>query len=84
MGGSKSLLIKLSHFEYAYAVTSQTYSRKINGDVLAPLASLGATAHKVAPDICLLANLKEVIAQHHRFHRLSPECLACSKRNCSL
>jgi adenylosuccinate lyase len=49
---------QLSGFEYAYPVTSQTYSRKIDIDVLAPLASLGATAHKLATDIRLLANLK--------------------------
>ncbi|KAJ6504694.1 L-Aspartase-like protein [Mycena vitilis] len=51
---------QLSGFDYAYPVTSQTYSRKIDIDVLAPLASLGATAHKVATDIRLLANLKEI------------------------
>ncbi|KIK09640.1 hypothetical protein K443DRAFT_671528 [Laccaria amethystina LaAM-08-1] len=55
-----SLVTKLSGFEYAYPVTSQTYSRKIDADVLAPLASLGATAHKIATDIRLLANLKEI------------------------
>lgn len=47
-------------FKYAYPVTSQTYSRKIDIDVLQPLASLGATAHKIATDIRLLANLKEM------------------------
>ncbi|GAW02049.1 adenylosuccinate lyase [Lentinula edodes] len=51
---------QLSGFDYAYPVTSQTYSRKIDIDVLAPLASLGATAHKIATDIRLLANLKEI------------------------
>ncbi|KAJ7657804.1 L-Aspartase-like protein [Mycena polygramma] len=54
------LVTKLSGFDYAYPVTSQTYSRKIDIDVLAPLASLGATAHKMATDIRLLANLKEI------------------------
>ncbi|KAF5326566.1 hypothetical protein D9611_000754 [Ephemerocybe angulata] len=54
------LVTKLSGFEYAYPVTSQTYSRKIDADVLGPLASLGATAHKIATDIRLLANLKEI------------------------
>ncbi|KAF8555179.1 Adenylosuccinate lyase [Imleria badia] len=54
------LVTKLSGFEYAYPVTSQTYSRKIDIDVLSPLASLGATAHKIATDLRLLANLKEV------------------------
>jgi len=41
-------------------VTSQTYSRKIDVDVLAPLASFGATTHKIATDLRLLANMKEV------------------------
>jgi adenylosuccinate lyase len=48
----------MSGFPYAYPVTSQTYSRKIDVDVLAPLASFGATAHKIATDLRLLANLK--------------------------
>jgi len=51
---------ELSGFSYAYPVTSQTYSRKVDIDVLAPLASLGATAHKIASDIRLLASLKEM------------------------
>lgn len=45
-------------FSYAYPVTSQTYSRKVDIDVLAPLASLGATAHKIGSDIRLLASMK--------------------------
>lgn len=51
---------ELSGFSYAYPVTGQTYSRRIDGDVLAPLALFGATVHKMATDIRLLANLKEV------------------------
>ena len=47
-------------FSTNYPVTGQTYSRKIDIDVLSPLASLGATAHKIATDIRLLANLKEM------------------------
>ncbi|KAF8494435.1 adenylosuccinate lyase [Russula emetica] len=54
------LVTEMSGFPYAYPVTSQTYSRKIDIDVLAPLASFGATAHKIATDLRLLANLKEV------------------------
>ena len=49
---------ELSGFTYAYPVTSQTYSRKIDIDALSPLSSFGATAHKIATDIRLLANLK--------------------------
>lgn len=52
---------ELSGFGYAYPVSSQTYSRKIDVDVLAPLASFGATAHKLATDLRLLANLKVCI-----------------------
>jgi adenylosuccinate lyase len=52
------LVTELSDFSYAYPVTSQTYSRKIDIDVLAPLASFGATAHKIATDLRLLAHLK--------------------------
>jgi len=51
---------ELSGFAYAYPVTSQTYSRKIDVDVLNALGSLGASAHKMATDIRLLANLKEI------------------------
>lgn len=53
-------IVELLGFDFAYPVTGQTYSRKIDIDVLAPLASLGATAHKMATDIRLLANLKEL------------------------
>ena len=49
---------ELSGFPFAYPVSSQTYSRKVDVDVLAPLASFGATAHKIASDIRLLAHLK--------------------------
>ena len=49
---------ELCGFSYAYPVSSQTYSRKIDIDVLCPLASFGATAHKIATDIRLLANMK--------------------------
>ncbi|ODQ82440.1 hypothetical protein BABINDRAFT_5406 [Babjeviella inositovora NRRL Y-12698] len=53
-------VVELMGFEHVYPVTGQTYSRKIDVDVLAPLASLGATAHKFATDVRLLANLKEM------------------------
>ncbi|KZO95500.1 adenylosuccinate lyase [Calocera viscosa TUFC12733] len=50
----------LMGFSYAYPVSGQTYSRKVDVQVIAPLASFGATAHKIATDIRLLAHLKEV------------------------
>lgn len=53
-------VVELLGFDIVYPVTGQTYSRKIDIDVLSPLASFGATAHKFATDIRLLANLKEI------------------------
>ena len=47
-------------FERSYAVTGQTYPRKVDHEVLMTLGSFGATAHKIATDIRLLAHLKEV------------------------
>jgi adenylosuccinate lyase len=51
---------ELSGFKHSYPVTGQTYSRKVDADTIYPLSSLGSTAHKIATDIRLLANLKEV------------------------
>lgn len=53
-------VVELMGFDYGYPVTGQTYSRKIDVDVLGQLASLGVSAHKFATDIRLLANLKEI------------------------
>nr|XP_042699453.1 adenylosuccinate lyase isoform X2 [Chrysemys picta bellii] len=47
-------------FKQAYLVTGQTYSRKVDVEVLSVLASLGASIHKICTDIRLLANLKEI------------------------
>lgn len=41
-------------------VTGQTYSRKIDAQVVAALANVAAGAHKFANDLRLLANLKEI------------------------
>ncbi|XP_032643753.1 adenylosuccinate lyase isoform X2 [Chelonoidis abingdonii] len=47
-------------FKRAYLVTGQTYSRKVDVEILSVLASLGASIHKICTDIRLLANLKEI------------------------
>ena len=47
-------------FDKSYAVTGQTYPRKVDHEILMVLGSFGATAHKIATDIRLLAHLKEV------------------------
>jgi len=41
-------------------VTGQTYSRKVDVEVVSALASLGSTAHKLCTDLRLLAHDKEV------------------------
>jgi len=51
---------QLAGFEKTYAVTGQTYSRKVDLDVVSALASLGATIHKMCSDLRLLASFKEV------------------------
>ena len=44
----------------SFIVTGQTYSRKVDLDVLCTLGSLGASVHKICTDIRLLANQKEL------------------------
>ncbi len=47
-------------FDSTYAVTGQTYSRKIDAQVLDTLAGIAASAHKAAADLRILAHRKEV------------------------
>lgn len=47
-------------FEECYAVSGQTYSRKVDTRVLNILAGIAASAHKMSNDIRLLQHLKEV------------------------
>ncbi len=47
-------------FSSCYAVSGQTYSRKLDYRVLSVLSSIGQSATKFATDIRLLANMKEV------------------------
>ncbi|KAH0950668.1 hypothetical protein HN011_001048 [Eciton burchellii] len=55
-----ALVTKMAGFEEHYAVTGQTYSRKVDIECLNVLSSLGATVHKICTDIRLLANMKEI------------------------
>jgi adenylosuccinate lyase len=50
----------MSGFKYSYPVTGQTYSRKVDADTIYPLASFGQTAHRIATDLRVLANFKEI------------------------
>uniref|UniRef100_A0A4X2JUE3 Adenylosuccinate lyase n=1 Tax=Vombatus ursinus TaxID=29139 RepID=A0A4X2JUE3_VOMUR len=47
-------------FQRAFLITGQTYTRKVDIEVLSVLASLGASVHKISTDIRLLASLKEL------------------------
>jgi adenylosuccinate lyase len=47
-------------FERTFAVTGQTYPRKVDHEIVSALGSFGASAHKLATDLRLLANLKEI------------------------
>ena len=47
-------------FAATYAVTGQTYSRKVDAQVVDTLAGIAQSAHKAATDLRLLASRKEV------------------------
>ncbi len=47
-------------FKNTYPVTGQTYSRKVDFDVLYALSSIAQSLHKITNDMRLLQNLKEV------------------------
>ena len=47
-------------FDGAYAVTGQTYSRKVDAEIVDALSGLAQTAHKIATDLRILASRKEV------------------------
>ncbi len=47
-------------FEESNAVTGQTYSRKIDSQVIGVLSGIAQSAHKMATDLRLLAHRKEV------------------------
>jgi adenylosuccinate lyase len=47
-------------FDESYAVTGQTYTRKVDSQVLDVLSGLGQSAHKLTTDLRLLASRKEM------------------------
>jgi adenylosuccinate lyase len=47
-------------FETSYAVTGQTYPRKVDAQLLDVLSGIAQSVHKIATDIRLLANRKEL------------------------
>jgi adenylosuccinate lyase len=53
-------------FAGSYAVTGQTYPRKIDAQVLAVLSGVAQSSHKMATDLRLLAHRKEVEEQFEK------------------
>lgn len=47
-------------FAETYPVTGQTYTRKVDAQVLATLSGIGQTAHKAASDLRILQSWKEI------------------------
>jgi adenylosuccinate lyase len=56
----EQLVAKKMGFAETYAITGQTYSRKVDAQVLDTLAGVAASAHKAATDLRILANRKEI------------------------
>jgi len=56
----EELVAKKIGFDATYALTGQTYSRKVDAQVLDVLAGIAASAHKAATDLRILANRKEI------------------------
>jgi adenylosuccinate lyase len=54
------LVAEKMNFAASYAVTGQTYSRKIDSQVLDALSGIAQSAHKLATDLRLLASRKEM------------------------
>ncbi|RYP91289.1 hypothetical protein DL770_002607 [Monosporascus sp. CRB-9-2] len=54
------LLCQKANFKDCYAVSTQTYSRKVDLMIANAVAGLGATAQKICGDIRHLANWKEI------------------------
>jgi adenylosuccinate lyase len=54
------LVARKMGFESVYPVTGQTYSRKVDSQVLDALSGLGQSAHKFGTDLRLLAHRQEI------------------------
>lgn len=54
------LVTQMAGFTYAYPITSQTYTRKLDADLLNALSSFGSTCQRIASDIRHLAATKEM------------------------
>lgn len=76
-------------FDEAYAVTGQTYPRKIDSQVMAVLSGIAQSSHKMATDLRLLQHRKEVEEPFGK-HQIGSSAMAYkrnpmrSERICSL
>jgi adenylosuccinate lyase len=67
LGGDQAKVVQLERlvarkmgFDETYAVTGQTYSRKVDAQVVDALSGIAQSAHKLATDLRILAHRKEV------------------------
>ncbi|HJQ81329.1 MAG TPA: adenylosuccinate lyase [Lacipirellulaceae bacterium] len=56
----EQLVAQKMGFDSTYAITGQTYSRKVDAQVLDVLSGIAASAHKAATDLRILAHRKEI------------------------
>ena len=56
----EKIIARKMGFEKCYPVTGQTYSRKVDYNILSVLSGIAQSAHKFSNDIRLLSHLKEV------------------------
>lgn len=56
----EELVTKMAGFEKSYPVTGQTYSRKVDVEVLNALGSLGSTVHKVSKVDVIVPKKKKI------------------------
>lgn len=55
------LVAKRIGFDDSYAVTGQTYTRKVDSQIVDALSGIAQSAHKLATDLRLLASREEVV-----------------------
>jgi adenylosuccinate lyase len=56
----EQLVARKMGFDATYAITGQTYSRKVDAQVLDTLSGIAASSHKAATDLRILAHRKEI------------------------
>ncbi len=85
----EKLVAEKMGFSATYAVTGQTYSRKVDAQVLDMLSGISQSSHKAATDIRILASRKELEEPFEK-HQIGSSAMAYkrnpmrSERICSL